>query len=345
MNSIPKIKFYRYLIPVVFFGLAVAVLLMKVATLKGTIDALRMMPVWIVGLAVIAQVFSYLSSGYLLKVIVSRVRYRLSVIRGALVTIAAGSIGLASGAVGAVAATYHWISQNNDDSGEAALAGIIPILFNAIVIITITILGMMYLLLNRELSNSQILFYGLVLVIVVASVLIAFYGLRHRDKIEFLILGIAKKVNGIRFLKRKIDLTPLQNTIDEFYDSMGLLKNRGWIRLGLGPTMNTIFDMLTLYLFFIAAGYSIQPSVLLAGYSLSFLVGRCAFFIPGGAGVVEGGMVAVFTNLGVPSSINVVVVLGYRFLSFWLPSLLGFPAMFYLQRTTGQRKRTNQNKV
>lgn len=342
MTTIPKIKIYRFLIPLVFLGLAVAILLMKVSTLKDTINALRLMPLWIVGLAVIAQVCSYLGNGYLLKVIVSRVGYRLSVFRGALVNIAADSIGLASGAVGAVAATYHWISKNNDDTGEAALAGVIPILCNAIVIITITIFGMVYLLLNHELSGTQILSYGLVLLIVIASVIIAFYGLRHRDKLERLILGIVKKVNKIRFLKRKKDLTSLQHTIDEFYDSMGLLKNRGWIKLGLGPMMNTLFDMLTLYLFYIAAGYYIQPSVLLAGYSLSFLFGRYAFFIPGGAGVVEGGMVAIFTNLGIPSNINVVAVLGYRFLSFWLPSLLGFPAMFYLQRTTGQRKSSKQ---
>ena len=134
----PKIKFYRYLIPLVFLVLAVAILLMKVSSLNETINALRVMPVWIVGLAVISQICSYWGSGYLLKVIVSRVRYRLSVVRGALITMAADSIGLASGAVGAVAATYYWISKNNDDSGEAALAGIMPILYNAIVIIIIT---------------------------------------------------------------------------------------------------------------------------------------------------------------------------------------------------------------
>jgi glycosyltransferase 2 family protein len=338
MNAIPKVKLYRYLIPLVFVCLAVAILLTKVSSLKTTISAIRQMPLWIVGLAAVAQVISYLGNGYLLKVIVSRVRYRLSVVRGALITVAADTIGLASGAVGAAAATYYWTSKNNDDAGEAALAGIIPILYNAIVIIIITIIGMAYLLLMHELSSTQIIVYGSVLAIIIAGVLIALYGLRHRDAMTRIILRIAKKANTFRFIKRKKDLALLEVDIEDFYDSMELLKNRGWIKLGLGPTLNTFFDMLTLYLFFIAAGYLIQPSVLLAGFSLSFLFGRYAFLVPGGAGIVEGGMVVIFSNLGVPSNICVVAVLGYRFLSFWLPSLLGFPAMAYLQRTTGQRR-------
>jgi hypothetical protein len=38
-------------------------------------------------------------------------------------------------------------------------------------------------------------------------------------------------------------LTALQSTIDEFFNAISLLRNRGWVKLGLGPTMNTIFDM------------------------------------------------------------------------------------------------------
>jgi uncharacterized membrane protein YbhN (UPF0104 family) len=47
-------------------------------------------------------------------------------------------------------------------------------------------------------------------------------------------------------------------------------------------------------------------------------------------------MVAIFINLGVPGYISVVAALGYRFLSFWLPSLIGVLIMFYLQRDSGR---------
>jgi uncharacterized membrane protein YbhN (UPF0104 family) len=37
----------------------------------------------------------------------------------------------------------------------------------------------------------------------------------------------------------------------------------------------------------------------------------------------------------VPSAVAVVVILIYRFFSFWLPSLVGFPVVAVLQRATG----------
>ncbi len=96
--------------------------------------------------------------------------------------------------------------------------------------------------------------------------------------------------------------------------------------------MNAGFDMLTLYLLFVAAGSWPNPGVLMAGYGLAFLLGKVAFLFPGGVGVVESGMTAIFTNLGVSSSVSVIVVLGYRLFSFWIPSLLGFVVAGYFQR-------------
>jgi uncharacterized protein (TIRG00374 family) len=88
--------------------------------------------------------------------------------------------------------------------------------------------------------------------------------------------------------------------------------------------------MLTLYLVFIAAGHPVSPAVLLAGYGLPLLLGK-APLLPGGVGIVESTMVALYTSLGVPNAVAVVVVLIYRFFSFWLPSLVGFPLVPYLQ--------------
>jgi uncharacterized membrane protein YbhN (UPF0104 family) len=38
--------------------------------------------------------------------------------------------------------------------------------------------------------------------------------------------------------------------------------------------------------------------------------------------------------MGVPNDVTVVVILGYRLISFWIPTLLGFPLALYLQRVT-----------
>ena len=91
--------------------------------------------------------------------------------------------------------------------------------------------------------------------------------------------------------------------------------------------------MLTLYLLFAAAGHAVSPGILLVGYGLPLLLGKMSF-LPGGVGIVEGTMAALYDGLGVPDGVTVVVILTYRVLSFWLPTLLGFPLVPYLQRTS-----------
>jgi uncharacterized membrane protein YbhN (UPF0104 family) len=44
-------------------------------------------------------------------------------------------------------------------------------------------------------------------------------------------------------------------------------------------------------------------------------------------------MAALYDGFGIPDPITVVVVLGYHLISFWLPSLSGFPVAAYLGRT------------
>ncbi len=92
--------------------------------------------------------------------------------------------------------------------------------------------------------------------------------------------------------------------------------------------------MLTLYFLFVAAGHTVSPGILLAGYGLPQLLGKVSF-LPGRVGIVEGTMAALYDGLGVPDGVTVVVILTYRVLSFWLPTLLGFPLVPYLQRVSG----------
>jgi glycosyltransferase 2 family protein len=94
------------------------------------------------------------------------------------------------------------------------------------------------------------------------------------------------------------------------------------------------FDMLTLYFMFVGAGEKVSLGVLLAGYGLPLLLGKVAFILPGGVGVVESSMVMLYNGLGVPPATTGVVVLGYRLVSFWIPSLVGFPIAAYLSRNS-----------
>jgi hypothetical protein len=49
-------------------------------------------------------------------------------------------------------------------------------------------------------------------------------------------------------------------------------------------------------------------------------------------------MVALYVGLGIDSDKAVIVVLGYRIFSFWLPVLLGFPAIAWMRRIIASEK-------
>ena len=118
--------------------------------------------------------------------------------------------------------------------------------------------------------------------------------------------------------------------MNQFVLAWHSLRNGHWLRPVLGAIANIGFDMLTLYFLFIAAGNNVNLGILFAGYGLPFILGKIAFMLPGGVGVIEGSMVALYTSLQVPNAVSVVVILGYRLFSFWLPALVGFAAAAYL---------------
>jgi hypothetical protein len=56
--------------------------------------------------------------------------------------------------------------------------------------------------------------------------------------------------------------------------------------------------------------------------------------IPGGIGVVEGTMIALYHGFGVPSATALLVVITYRVIAFWMPNLVGLCIIPLLQIPT-----------
>jgi uncharacterized protein (TIRG00374 family) len=128
--------------------------------------------------------------------------------------------------------------------------------------------------------------------------------------------------------------------VQRLFESLDRLKGDGWKQPIISSFLSIGFDIMTLYLIFLAAGYKVTFGILFAGYGLPMLFGKMAFLIPGGVGIVEGSMAALYNTMGVPAPIIVIVILTYRIVSFWIPTILGFPLAFYLQQLTLQAKRT-----
>jgi uncharacterized protein (TIRG00374 family) len=329
-SSTPQltVRLWRYLSLLLLLGLAVYLLLPQLATFEHSLQVLEGMAAWAVALAVLAQVLSYLGSGYLLQAIVAVVDERLSIVRGTLVTMGAASIGLvAGGSVGVAAATYRWIHGSGVGAEGSLLAGWLPNLFNTGVLLVTSVLGLAYLLLVHDLSLAQMLSFGLVLLILGFIAAAVLWGVHRRPRLTRWAVQLASRWAALR--RRPVDPSATEAAMGRLFSAWDMLRAGGWRGPALGATLNMVFDMLTLYFLFVAAGHAVGPGVLLAGYGLPLLLGKVTL-LPGGVGIVEGTMAALYSSLGVPDAVMVVVILTYRFISFWLPSLLGFPLVPYL---------------
>lgn len=325
------VRIARYVLPLIFLGLAVHLLLPQVATLEHSMQVLQQMALWAVLLAVIAQVLSYLGSGYMLKSIVQLSDHHFSTIRATIIVLASYSLGMiAGGMVGSTAATYKWVQKEGVKPELAGLAGTIPGFFNSGILVLVSLVGLVHLLIVHQLTHVQAVSFILILLLLGGLVGLSLWGFRHRSEIKLLSHRLGSGWSKLR----KQDYSPqrIDVWLKGVFDAWDMMIKGGWQGPVLGASLNILFDMATLYLLFIAARHTVTLGILLMGYGLPLILGRMAFVVPGGVGVVEGTMVALYRGLGVPDSVAVVVVLAYRFLSFWLPLLLGFPLILILQK-------------
>lgn len=327
----PKIRLWRYLPILIILGLAVHLLVPQITTLENSWSVIQRLTWWAVALAVLAQILSYLGSGFTLHAILGINQEKLSTLTGGLITMASASIGLVAGGwVGAAAATFGWIRREGGNNNAATLAGTLPAMLNNGVLVVVALIGTVYLLALHDLSQTQLIGFGVILLALALISLGAVIGLRSPKAITKVAVFLTERWAAL--LHKPYDPAKTIASVEQFVHAWDALENGKWRLPLLGAIANIGFDMLTLYFLFIAAGHNVSLGVLFAGYGLPFLLGKMAFMFPGGVGVIEGSMVAMYDNLQVPNGVSVVVILGYRLLSFWLPSILGFAAAAYLSR-------------
>ncbi|AKB51352.1 hypothetical protein MSBRW_2099 [Methanosarcina barkeri str. Wiesmoor] len=326
------LKVGRYVPTLILIGLAVNLILPQLASVEASAHVIETMIPWAVLLAALGQGVSYLGAGYLINSIAARVNQTIPILKGAIITLAASSIGmLAGGPFGNAAATYRWVRKYGISAEGAGLAGTLPNIFNNMILTVLAISGILHLLFTHKLSSVQFFAFILILTLLGLGFAAVHWGLKNRKAFTLIVVRIAAYF--ARLLHKSYKPAPTKASVSRIFTALDTLSNGGWQRPLLGSVIFTSFDMLTLYFFFIAAGFPVGFEVLVVGYGLPILLGKIAFLLPGGIGVVESSMAALYTGLGVPGSIAVVVVLSYRVFSFWIPTIIGFPLAFYLQRT------------
>ena len=326
-------KIWYRIFLLVILGIAVHLILPQIATLEKSLQVVAKMLLWAVGLAFLAQVVSYFGSGYLLQKTLAIAHQVVRLGRSTLIVMGAASISMvAAGTLGSSAAIFRWTSRDKSGVEGATLASLLPSLFNDLILVLFSIIGLAFLLVGHNLTRTQLVGFVITLIILGLIVGISILAMNHRQQTTSAVLRISAILARIRH--KPLVAPPIHKGVDDLFTAWETLWHIQWRNLALGALINVVFDMLTLYCMFVASGVSINLWVLIAGYALPMLLGKMAFILPGGVGVVETSMIALYTSMGISSSIAVVAILGYRLISFWIPSIAGFPIAGYLERSS-----------
>jgi uncharacterized membrane protein YbhN (UPF0104 family) len=90
------------------------------------------------------------------------------------------------------------------------------------------------------------------------------------------------------------------------------------------------FDIAALEAAFAATGHPLTPAPLILGYLIGYLANLIP--IPGGFGVLEGGLAGTLIAYGAPATQATAAVIVYHAIAFWVPSLGGVAGYTLLRR-------------
>src|SRR5438067_3183589 len=300
-STLPRLR-WRIAVPLLV-GLAIAIhaLLPRLASLSETGHVLQRLRWWAVALAVTLQIASYVGNGYTVRAVASLTHDRLSLWAATRLVLAANSVGLlAGGLVGYAALTYHWTRDRGISHEGAILCGWLPALMNDVVLVALTIAGVIELLLHHLLPKAQLLALALLLVPMAGLVIAAAWAAGDEERLSSLVRHLRRMTARLR--RRSADEKADADVVDRIVSARKLLLKGGWRRPLLGAVANAGFEVLGLWWLFVAARQPLGLGTLLAGYGLPDLLSRIAFFLPGGLGVIEGGMIGLYAALGVPTA-------------------------------------------
>jgi uncharacterized membrane protein YbhN (UPF0104 family) len=317
-----RFRITRPVVSLIFLGAAVHFVLPYLTTFETARQTLSSLWGYWLFAALGAQVLSYVASGCLVTSVVRLSGDSVTPGRGVLITLASNTMGtLGGGFVTTATTSYRWVRQRTSTEA-AALSGWLPPIINNLVLLGISNWGLLVLLTAGHLRGPVALTLVILQLFAAAALIGMAWSIRHKTRV-------------LRLIRK----TPVKfrSAVKNMFASIQLLSKRRWREPLLYSALNVGFDAAALWFLFRAVQHPIGMSALLAGYAIPQLLGK-VLLLPGGVGAVEASMVALYASLGVRHEVGVIVVLAYRIISFWIPTLAGLVAAPYLEHTSRQEK-------
>jgi len=306
------------------FGVIAATLYLLLPRLVDTEETLQLIggaEYALLALALVLEVVALLAYANLTRFVlrVLDIRMRLYEVLSVTVGSLAVSHLLSAGGVGGWVVTYNALRRREVPHGLVFVAVAAQQFFNYIVLWALFAIALVYLIVARGQSVGH---YLAAIVLIGLLLWLSGYGIylyNHRTKMRLRVAQLAHLVNSVT-RRETVQEAHIDDWLDHLFAGMRRMTSHpgAFQRTFFYACGYWFFDLICLYVTFLAFDYRIGVVYLVLGYIVAYAVGTLAP-TPGGLGAVEGLMIALFVGFGVPSAIAVAVVLVYRLINFWLP--------------------------
>jgi len=232
---------------------------------------------------------------------------------------------LPTGGLSGFALRMMMLKKKGVTAGRAVLISFTQTLLTNVMLVVFILYGLLHMIASGNLDGGSV-----TAVAVVSSVLFAFLGscllMVYRQSVRDLLLG--RVLEGVEAILRrfgyfehyKVRLNRFFLHIDE---GMEFFAERP--RAMIGPLawifLDWVFTIAVLYAAFYSVGADVSYSDVVIAFSVAIVVAVVSF-VPGGVGVLDGTLFAMFARTGIPDEQSVLALMIFRMSFYVIPVLL-----------------------
>ena len=221
------------------------------------------------------------------------------------------------------AVRMYLLAQKGVRPGRAVLISLVQTFLTNLTLLAFILLGFATLVARHYLPEGTLIGAGLALAMLTAILLYAVVLVLHRDLRRRTLFVLADGLHRVlrrvspRWTPGRLKLWRFQHNLNEGFDFLLSRKERivaptAWI------TLDWVLTLGILWAAFWAVDHPVAPGIVIVGFAVGICV-SLASLVPGGLGIMESSMTAVFVSLGVPLEPAVVAVLIFRLAYYVLP--------------------------
>ena len=316
------------------FGLLIMAVMLYFIGIDEVIEALKLSNLWLVLLAIVIQIFTYFLYTWRWNIINKTADMDLGIKKSlpmVLVSLAVNNI-TPSGRGGGEPVRAYLLAKEGHFKFEDTFATVIADraldTFPFVILAILTIIGIIF---TFSLDIKLIAFLVIMVTLITAGVILLLYVCINEAFGVKLTSWIIKIVS--RFYKKFNEDTEerIIEAVKTFQARMNaLLRERSIIYYALPLSFVIwIFEILRVYVVFLAFGAKVSPIVIGEVFILASFVGMVPL-LPGGLGAVDGIMILFYANAGITASLSAAATVVERLISFWMTTFVGliFLTMF-----------------